>query len=325
MTIIQRLKDKLLKRKTYRRYKQFKNCSLPYPFWDLKRDVFEWVNYVKEKQEFDVFTELYEAFARKTFVLTYHYAIKSFSKNNVKKEIPNKVEINHGHNFNEVLQALYDYPEAFTIPDEYKKEYSEQELCFLKRVQNYLLLLGLKDFEYSDEKKKILEKLNKLHDKKKKNVIDKMKRRYLNKKEAKITKKERLARSFNEKEFQYSYYYIMYIDKEENIKAMLNGKKNYRIYPHYSFSKSRIGNQFLVVDKEEKFRASLEFTKEKLIPFKELKEEMVDYKLGGYKSFLDYKKALFDSFTEEAKWYNEEEFTEDSLISYITFEIKEKF
>ena len=25
------------------RYKKFKNCSLPYPFWDKKRDTVEWV------------------------------------------------------------------------------------------------------------------------------------------------------------------------------------------------------------------------------------------------------------------------------------------
>lgn len=44
------------------RYKKFKNCSLPYPFWDKKRDTVEWVYFDEYRQTcYEIETSLYEA------------------------------------------------------------------------------------------------------------------------------------------------------------------------------------------------------------------------------------------------------------------------
>ena len=40
---------------------------------------------------------------------------------------------------------MYDYPETFNISTEEEEFYSKQELKYLRRVQKYLLFIGLKD------------------------------------------------------------------------------------------------------------------------------------------------------------------------------------
>ena len=59
---------------------------------------------------------------------------------------------------------------------------------------------------------------------------------------------------------------------------------------------------------------------EEFIPFKELKAEMVDYKLAGYKTFLEYKKHLYQDYQERAKMF-QEEFTEESLLTYLKWKL----
>lgn len=51
---------------------------------------------------------------------------------------------------------------------------------------------------------------------------------------------------------------------------------------------------------------------------------MVDYKLEGYKTFLEYKKHLYQDYQKRAKMI-QEEFTEESLITYLKVKVLEKF
>ena len=57
-------KDKYYTWKANRRYKKFRNCGLPYPFWDKKRDTFEWVYYdlCCKPNVYNIQNSLYEAF-----------------------------------------------------------------------------------------------------------------------------------------------------------------------------------------------------------------------------------------------------------------------
>ena len=57
---------------------------------------------------------------------------------------------------------------------------------------------------------------------------------------------------------------------------------------------------------------------------KDLKEEMVNYKLTCFKSFQDYKNDMKEKFKKDAKIYNED-FTDESLINYAKLKIIEKF
>ena len=44
-----RMKLYLYQHKENKRYKKFKSCTLPYPFFDEKRLTFEWVTYIKKQ------------------------------------------------------------------------------------------------------------------------------------------------------------------------------------------------------------------------------------------------------------------------------------
>ena len=72
------------------------------------------------------------------------------------------------------------------------------------------------------------------------------------------------------------------------------------------------------------FIGVVENQSEEVIKFKDLKEEMVNFKLLGFKSFKEYKNNLKQEFKEESIMYNEK-FTEESEIYYIKLKTIETF
>jgi len=71
--------------------------------------------------------------------LIYHYSYGN------KEKFDEKYLLSHEHSFDTVLEVLYEFPETFYIPDDYKKDYSKRELEFLNNIQKKLLKDGLKD------------------------------------------------------------------------------------------------------------------------------------------------------------------------------------
>lgn len=66
-----------------------------------------------------------------------------------------KIEHNHAHSFMEVVEIVYYCPESFSIDKVDYEFYSKQELKYLKRLQSYLLAIGLKDIEKYNKKELI--------------------------------------------------------------------------------------------------------------------------------------------------------------------------
>ena len=141
-----------------KRYEKFKNNNLPTRFWDEERQVLEYVYYSsKEKNngaydnnlkirqnlttalEDIVYTSFYYSF-------TSGYFVEEKNKDNRfiwKKEIGHA----HAHSFEEVVERLYNFPESFSISKDEEEYYSKQELKYLKKVQKYLLFIGMKDID----------------------------------------------------------------------------------------------------------------------------------------------------------------------------------
>ena len=67
----------------------------------------------------------------------------------------------HAHSFDEVVRDLYDYPESFKISKAEEEFYSKQELGYLKRVQKYLLFIGMKDNDFKSKNTRYRNKLHK--------------------------------------------------------------------------------------------------------------------------------------------------------------------
>lgn len=322
MGFYQKLKYCYYKKRSNHWYKKFKNCSLPYPYWSPKRDTFEWVRYDKDRKEFDVQSELFESLGDMACTgLTYHYKSHSYFRYKEGNKEVYKIRESHGHNFNEIVKAVYDYPETFSIPNDCLEEYSKQEIRYLKRVQNYLKLIGLKDFEISKEREEIAKKWDAISLKEKKNIVDKIKKMYYAKQEDKIIKKEKFLRYENSKAYLYADCFYMHIEKEKVLKSMLNGEKDYRVFRYCG---SRVGKKYFLLDKEENYYALIEFIEEQKIKFKNLSEDKINYKVYGYKTFKEYKASLYKDFLEDARWY-EEDFEENTEVLYAKFKIIEKF
>lgn len=316
-TFYYRLKDK-------KRYKKFKNCTIPYPFYDKKRNTFEWVNYYKDINEYDVRTSLLESLGTvSNSGLIYHFKAKLFGREKPEQELKYRLMVSHCHNFDEVVNKLYDYPETFEIPDEFLDEYSKQELIYLKQVKNYLLLIGLKDYRSSKEKE-LLDNTWDLIDKKKhKSLKDKLFLLTYQKRWDKIDEKEKFQRYENSKALEYSSYHQMWFKNDKIANAIITGKKNYRIYIQHSFSSSRLNEKYFIINSNYDYIGIVQIVSEEIIKFNELKESMVDYKLAGFKNFKDYKNNLLKEFKEECKLLSED-FTEDSLIKYVNLKVIKK-
>ncbi len=136
-----------------KRYEKFKGCNLPVPFRDEERQVKEYVYYdknhysneVDESRNYIVSTDLCYALEGLSLASLYY----SYDCGGYREVEEGKYEFfvghTHAHSFEEVLRDLYDYPESFSIPEKDEEYYSKQELKYLKRIQDYLLSIGLKD------------------------------------------------------------------------------------------------------------------------------------------------------------------------------------
>lgn len=319
-------KDKYYSWKIKRRYKKFKNCSLPYPFWDKRRDTFEWVYYNETRQTgWDIQNSLYEALGNVSCSgVTYHYEAFMYSQKSEEQKEPKYQMIeSHCHSFDEIVECVYRYPESFRIPEDCLEEYSQQELRCLAKIQSYLKAVGLPDEKESPEITALNEKWKEINRKAKKSLGDRFFLFRYSRKWEMLWEKEKLKRYHNEKAFLYSSYYTLYTEKNGIALAYLSGKKDYILKRKYHFRQNtEVGNRYLLVNENNQYCGALEVIREEFIPFKDLKADMVDYKLMGYKTFLEYKEH--QDYCEKSKMFHEE-FTEDSLLLYLKVKVLERF
>lgn len=222
-----------------KRYEKFKKNNLPTPFFDDERQTFEYVYYFNSFFNNDsgkfpnvkcmltdaladiAFTELYYSFNCK---------IIAYTKDSVKIIYGHR----HAHSFEEVVSHLYNFPESFSIPKEDEKFYSEQELHYLRKVQKYLLFIGLKDISE--------------------------------------TKKIPVSRYRNKNQEKYGNLRIYRVNNSI-LKQMLAKKLNFMVFKWFSdYSKNFfIDNKVLIADGEDNIKLLIKFTKEETKLYKEIK------------------------------------------------------
>ena len=223
-----------------KRYEKFKKNNLPTPFFDDERQTFEYVYYSnhifnKNSQKYpEVNPVLTDALADIAYTgLYYSLNCKEILKTDDGEEIT--IGHNHAHSFDEVVRFLYDFPESFSISKEDEKFYSEQELHYLRRVQKYLLFIGLKDI---DDTKKIPVS------------------RYRNKNQEKYA---------NLRIYRFNNFYI---------EQVLKKKKDFMIFGWFPTHDKTvlIEKQALVSDTEDNIRLLIKFTNEEIKLYKEIKD-----------------------------------------------------
>lgn len=227
-----------------KRYDKFKNNNLPTPFWDEKRQTLEYVNIGNRKNlyNFDnvdnkmkVYNNLTSALEDVTdigFYYPFNAKYQELTKNGNKFVVGNT----HTHSFENVVEVLYQSPESFYISSEDEEFYSKQELRYLKKLQKYLLFIGLKDIETN--KVPVSRYRNKLHEK-------------------------------------YKNAYIISLNNEI-LNNILNGKINFIIYKWYSGYKEnkykKKEYQCLITDKDYNFKLFIEYSYDELKLYKDIKD-----------------------------------------------------
>ncbi|MBE6147844.1 MAG: hypothetical protein E7168_05955 [Firmicutes bacterium] len=237
-----------------KRYDKFKKNNLPTPFWDDERQTHEYVYYENIKhngenlKQLSVYNNLTDALGKIAGAnLYYPFTSKNIISYKENGKIVTKTNISHSHahSFDEVVKSLYYSPESFNIPKDEEQYYSSQQLKYLKRVQKYLLLIGIKDFE--NENISVTRYRNKLHKK-------------------------------------YQNAYIRKLE-EEDINKIISGEVNFivsKYNPNYSVNKKYKPkeNLALIIDKNENFIMFLDFTRCKISEYKEIKNS---YKIKDLK------------------------------------------
>lgn len=112
---------------------------LPYPVWKDNN-----LNY--HYQEYDI--------NKNSFEVTNHSLVDSLSSlagislyYSFNHKYNNKLQHDHAHSFEEVVDILYLHPESFFLNKEDKKYYNKSELMYLKYLQKYLLFNGRTDLD----------------------------------------------------------------------------------------------------------------------------------------------------------------------------------
>lgn len=111
--------------------------NLPYPVWKDNN-----LNY--HYQEYDI--------NKNSFEVTNHSLVDSLSSlagislyYSFNHKYNNKLQHDHAHSFEEVVDVLYLHPESFFLNKKDKKYYNKSELMYLKYLQKYLLFNGRTD------------------------------------------------------------------------------------------------------------------------------------------------------------------------------------
>ena len=225
-------------KKFIKRYDKFKKNNLPTPFWDKERETHEWVWFSNRHKHLEVYGDMLYALGDIALTeLYYPYTDKHNTSKMINGKWVNKFVINHNHahSFDEVIKSLYQSPESFSISKDEEEFYSKRELEYLRRVQKYLLFIGLKDID---------------------------------------TLRIPVSRYRNKLQAKYENELIVDLPKE-SIKQILDGKRNFIVRKSYynidderpKFNKYKA----LILDEEDNFIMEVEFIKEKLAFYKDIK------------------------------------------------------
>ncbi len=240
-----------MKKKEYEkfieRYDKFKKNNLPTPFWDDERQVFEYVYFYNGKSifntnetqdELEVSSGLTEPLGEIAYTGFYYpFTDRHLSWRAGEENPKTVVGHNHAHSFEEVVRYLYDSPESFSIAKDEEEFYSKQELEYLRRVQKYLLFIGMQDVK---------------------------------------TRKTPIGRYRNKRHSKYENA-LIYKYSNFNLEKKLNGECDFRVikwYPEYKEPRTYKPGEYraLLTDEEDNFKMFVEFTQEEVKLYKDIKK-----------------------------------------------------
>lgn len=255
------------------KYKKFKGAGLP--IMDYSKNEMHYLNFFKYKnnkgkEKIDVIVSetLSEALG---FVVNeeFYYGfntmvVKYDDEGNEYIEVAHS----HAHDFESVVKEVYFNPHVFSIDDEDRKFYSDQQYKFLMKIQSYLKAIKREDISFDAT----IDDVNNLalssdavafREYTTKNFLDDNKARLI------IEKKRK--------------YFISLKDEEDE-----NSKDRY-----------------LLADNNGYYLGLIEVVKKKCMKIDDIRDSDVDIKLEGFRSLKALKKHLKDFYSENYPDFNE--------------------
>lgn len=254
-----------------RKYKKYKNAGLPIMIYennDLKFINFFKVRNSKGKEVVEpfVYDELSEALGdviNDGFYYSFNTLINEYDEDGKKREV---VGHSHSHDFESVVREVFYNPNVFSIDDEDKHLYSEQQYKFLMKIKSYLMVIKREDIPYS----MTIDEINDL--------------------------------SLNEDAMLFRDYYTKTLYEDEKADLIINKKRKYFLSVNTDDSPDVNKNRFLLANNKGKYLGLIEVVKKKVVRIEDITDKDVDYKLEGFRSLKalkeNYKKFYKEQFED---------------------------
>lgn len=261
--------------KVARRYKKYKNAGLPIII--KENNNIEFLNFFKVKNKNG--KEVIEAFNYEKlsdamadiindgFYYSFNTLIYEYDEEGNRSEV---VGHSHAHDFESVVRAVYYNPHVFSINEEDRNLYSEQEYKFLMKIKSYLTVVKREDIPVSAS----IDEIN----------------------DFSLTEEATLFRD----------YYTKTLFDDDKAYLIINKKRKYFLSLNTDTSMDVNKNRFLLADNNGKYLGLIEVIKKKVIKIDDITDKDVDYKLEGFRNLKAFKenykkfyKEKYDNFDEK--------------------------
>lgn len=271
--------------KVARKYKKYKHAGLPIIINENER--FEYLNFFKVKNNGK---EVIEAFNYEKlsdaigdiindgFYYSFNTLIYSYDKEGNRSEV---VGHSHAHDFESVVRAVYYNPHVFSIDDEDKHLYSDQEYKFLMKIKSYLTVVKREDIPVSAT----VDEINDI--------------------------------SLNEDAALFRDYYTKTLYDDEKAYLMINKKRKYFLSLNTDTTMDVNKNRFLLADSNGKYLGLIEVVKKKVLRIDDITDKDVDYKLEGFRSLKAYKENYKKFYKEHYESFDERQEISINIVKVI--------
>lgn len=250
------------------KYKRYKNAGLPIMNYENK--ALEFINFFKVKN--DKGKEVIEAFNYEKlsdalsdiindgFYYSFNTLIYKYDGEGNRQEV---VGHSHAHDFESVVREVYYNPNVFSIDEEDRHLYSEQEYTFLMKIQSYLRIVKRSDIPLSAK----IDEINEL--------------------------------SINEDATLFRDYYTKTLYDDEKSYAIINKTRKYFLSVNVDTGIDINKNRFLLADKKGKYLGLIEVVKKKIVKLDDITDKDVDYKIEGFRSLKAFKENYKKFYKEQ--------------------------
>ena len=257
-----------------RKYKKYKNAGLPVMAYE--NNEMHYLNFFKTKNkkgkekieayQYELLSEALGDIINDGFYYSFNTLVLEYDEEGNKKEV---VGHSHAHDFESVVREVYYNPNVFSIDEEDRKLYSDQEYKFLMKIKSYLMAVKREDISFDAT----IEEINDL--------------------------------ALNADASLFRDYPTKTLNGDDKASLIIEKKRKYFISSNVDSKDDISKNRYLLADNYGKYLGLIEVVKKKVLRIEDITEKDVDYKLEGFRSLNAYKKDLKEYYKNNLSDFND--------------------